>query len=281
MLAINDQFTDLAIACVNSIIDTRLYAKDKIAIDILHFNNDLSQENTKKLEALSTKNTTVKVVQLDPEYKELCDDLGKRAKENITPVPPIVWLRLLLPKLYTEQDTVFYMDADICVRSDLKKLIDEHNVPTQPIVGFRHRHQGLADIIDNTITSGSFVYNFKALDKDKWFNAVNKYISSYSNDDYLLQAVFNEFEHSHSLPQDLLCNRFSTQQVPNSTLDSDAFLIYIHKRFDEQYRIAEIVHYGGEPKPKFDRGIYCTDYLFAFNYLAAKRKIKKKQYERA
>ena len=279
VLIINDQFTNLALACVNSIVDTRLYAKDSINIDILHFNNDLSQENIEKLEALSTKNTTVKAIQVAPEYKELCDDLGRRAKENITPVPPIVWLRLFIPKLYTNQETVVHIDADICVRKDLKKLIDEHNLPTQPLVGFRHRFQGIADIMENTITAGSFVYNLKVLDKDKWFDAIDKHISNHSNDDYLLQALFNEFEHSYSLPQNLLCTRVSIQQVPTSMLNDDNYLLYVNKVFDEQYRIAEIVHYGGEPKPKFDRTNFNIP-LFTYNYLAAKRRIRKNQRER-
>ena len=273
VLTINDNFTDLALACVNSIVDTRLYAKDKIAIVILHFNNDLSAKNIEKLEALSTKNTTVKVVQVEPEIKKFCGDLGQRAKENITPVPSISWLRILLPKLYTNQDTVVYMDSDICVRKDIKQLIDEHNLPAQPLVGFRHRRQGLADIMENTLTAAFFVFNLKELDKDKWFDAIDRHIANHSNDDYLLQALFNEFEHSYSLPQDLICNRVSTQQVPNSMLDNDDYLMYINKRFDEQYRTAEIVHYAGEPKSKFDRTNF-TDSLFAFNYLAAKRKLK-------
>lgn len=273
VLAINNHFTDLALACVNSIIDTRLYAKDKINIDILCFKDDLSAKNIKQLEALSTKNTNVKVVQLSEEHKNFCDDLCQRAKENITPVPTISWLRLLIPKLYTKRDTVLYMDSDICVRTDIKQIIDEHNLPTQPLVGFRHRRQGLADIMENTITAAFFVFNLKALDKDKWFDAIDNHIANHSNDDYLLQALFNEFEHKHSLPQELICNRVSTQQVPNSMLDNDDYLMYINKRFDEQYRTAEIVHYAGEPKPKFD-GTNFTDSLFAFNYLAAKRKLK-------
>ena len=275
VLTINNHFTDLALACVNSIIDTRLYAKDKIVIDILCFKDDISQKNIEWIEALSTKNTTVKVIQVEPEIKNFCDNLCQRVKENITPTPPIIWLRLLIPKLYTKRDTVVYVDADICVRTDIKQLIDAYNNPEQPLVGFRHRRQGLADIMENTITAAFFVFNLKALDKDKWFDAIDRCIANGSNDDYLLQVLFNEFEHSHSLPQDLICNRVSAQQVPNSMLDNDDHLMYINKRFDEQYRTAEIVHYAGEPKPKFDRMNF-TDSLFAYNYLGAKRRIKLK-----
>lgn len=270
VLTFDDNYIDMGLACINSIVDTRLYSKDKINVDVLCFKDSLSQKNIEKLEALSTKNTTVKVVQVDKEY---CDQLNANAKPYGRHVNPITWLRLTVPKIYTKRDTVVYVDADICFRTDIKQFIDAYNNPNQWIVGFQHRVNTVGDIVKDSLTAAFFVYNLKVIDKDKWFGLLEKYNPVSIHDETCINQMFQEIEHSSHLPNEKFCNRACVTQIPNSMLDNDDYLMYINKRFDEQYRTAEIVHYAGEPKPKFDRTNF-TDSLFAFNYLAAKRKLK-------
>lgn len=275
VLTFDDKYIDMGLACINSIVDTRLKSKDKIKVDVLCFKGyqALAEVNIKNLEALSTKNTIVSVVKVNVDDKKYCDELVDNAKKYGKPTHPIMWLRLLIPKLYTKRDTVLYVDCDICTRVDLKQFIDTYNKSEQWIVGFQHRVNGVGGLIENSLTAAFFVFNLKVLDKDKWFELLEKYNPTSIHDEDCVNQMIGEVEHSYALPCEKICNRACTTQIPKLSLDNDDYLMYINKRFDEQYRTAEIVHYAGEPKPKFDRANF-TDSLFAFNYLAAKRKLK-------
>lgn len=154
VLSCNNNYAALCSVAISSIIEN---ATDKNIYNIYVFYTNLKDENIKKLEILSKDNISVKCVNVE-EY------LDRDVLYETSEYPIEMYYRYYAP-LILDYEKIIYLDCDIIVIDDIKKLYDE-DTEGKPICMIRDFKYYINEIYTD-FNSGVLVFNTKKFEEQK------------------------------------------------------------------------------------------------------------------
>ncbi len=148
----------------------------------------LSEDNIKRLSALSTDNFSVSFVPLNSGLESITDRMSNRLRCDYFTLT--IYFRLFIPAMFPEYDKAIYIDSDVVLEGDLAELFDTDigdnflgacadrsvvNVP--PLASYMENAVGVNRY--EYINSGVLLMNLKALREAKleahFLNLLNTY----------------------------------------------------------------------------------------------------------
>ncbi|MED5098988.1 glycosyltransferase [Niallia circulans] len=194
-------------------------------LKIIIIDGGISIENKKKLELLVSQNLNVKLVIIDPDSSDI---KNLRTDKHITEA---AYLRLLIPKIVNEKkvEKIIYLDSDIIVNKDIKKLwdvdISNHSIAAVETLNF-NRHNDLNMIKGaKYFNSGVLCINLIKWRKENLTDRIIKFINEnstkviYHDQDGMNAILYNdwiELDSSWNLTSQLLyLGKYSKAELPH------------------------------------------------------------------
>lgn len=137
---------------------------------VLH--EGVSEENCKKLRALSTENFAVELIPMQANFEALDDRMSNRLRCDYFTLT--IYFRLFIPAMFPQYDKGIYIDSDVVLTADLAKLFDTELgdcligacpdlsiADTPPLVAYTENAVGIAK--GKYINSGVLLMNLKKM----------------------------------------------------------------------------------------------------------------------
>lgn len=186
--SIDDNYAPYLAAALNSAIKNSSKNRSYKAI-VLH--QQLSEENKKKLSALTTDNFTVEFVPMENELSAITDRMSNRLRCDYFTLT--IYFRLFIPEMFPQYDRGIYIDSDVVVTTDIARLFDTDIgdcyigacsdlsvVDVPPLAGYMENAVGVDR--NKYVNSGVLLMNLKLLREKQLGSHFLKLLSEYQFD---------------------------------------------------------------------------------------------------
>ncbi len=232
-LAVNDKYSRDCAVTIQSLLEN---SKETNKINIYLMYQILSDENKKKIRKIVKQfNTKIYFIFVKKDLTNKFPDVGYFGKE--------CYFRLLFPELKKKINKVIYLDTDILVLTDIKKLLEETQNKKKDVYGvLTIPPKNNSD--KNYINSGILTIECKNWRKRKYLSKIKKYlISNFNKIKFPDQDAINKIIKNKGI----LHPRWNLQT--NFLHKINDTLLFKENRLNEARKNPFIIHFTGEKKP--------------------------------
>ncbi len=231
---------------------------------VLVMHSDISKDDISYLEALSEKNVLIKCVKIDIEKYISRDVAYERAYYSRE-----MYFRVLIPELFWIFDKIIYLDCDIAVNEDVKKLYDvdiEDNIigaVINPIIKYQYIEENINIPVANYFNSGVLLINCRKFTEYKIKEQFVDNLEKRKDLRYPDQDLLNILCYSHVHYLDTRWNWQWLYKVYKIAIPE-----YCRSEYQSAGQGPYIIHYSSDKKPWNHSDSYY--HLYWWRYLDTK-----------
>lgn len=254
----DENFYILTVVAIQSFIDSQLTDEKKYCIHVMH--KGLSEKQIILLEEMQTEHFTINIIDVAEKYEML--DLNKLANHLCTAKESAL-LKFEIVNLFSDLDTILYLDGDIVVKGDISSVFDVElndnyvgGVRDTGVATFsRKAHEHLNLNFDKYINTGVMLLNLKKMREDnireKLYEVKYKSSDKTNMDQNVFNIVFDEkivlfpLKYNCTFPNDYLVHCLGNLEIEtlNKVHGED------YKSWEDVHKDAAIIHYNASIKP--------------------------------